>query len=550
MEHMRKKHSFVASKKLYKSQFDKWGWQKNLPATHSSFMVHKAEKRRLEENKETIFEFGGRRWDYEKAYSSFMRNKKAQQHGTGQDNPTPAGVIYETPENCTVSPAGGPDQRGSLDCDVDVDMNDNDGSAVREYIQVSSDEFSDGEDIDPSRNDATEVTQQLRISSGGMTRVELLNTWEMAKGYKVEGKMKEAEDFLLQASKGFDEVMGPTHAETKRVKYERASFYAEQGLMQNADTILDCMTREHVQTWGHEHKRTQQHILHTIELLETWNRSADALGLLSRSKEVVESSNNRRHPGRRLSRRPATAQGRPEDGPDLQAISEEITQAGSPVKINYGIGLAKSHVKANDEASEGLLKAIIQHCVIHPQGLALQHLQALAELLDLYRRLGKDTICAPTFFGAEETMKTIFQGYDWDTDKFQHIELMEAAMQLAANLLKAGYKAISLRMFRTVSNKAQEVFASDDERMIWILITIGLAYQSITTWQDAEEWFEWAFAAALGSNKWAQEDGIVMALQNAMDKQHFTYLSDEGRPFKTIFGVSGISIHPGRLHLD
>ena len=105
-------------------------------------------------------------------------------------------------------------------------------------------------------------------------------------------------------------------------------------------------------------------------------------------------------------------------------------------------------------------------------------------------------------------------------------------------------------MFRDASDKAAVIFGSDDERTVWVLITIGLVYQTHMTWDDAEEWFEGAFSAALANKAWGPKDGIVRALQNAMDHRHFSYVSDKGRPFKTVFGVSGITIRPGRLHLE
>lgn len=100
------------------------------------------------------------------------------------------------------------------------------------------------------------------------------------------------------------------------------------------------------------------------------------------------------------------------------------------------------------------------------------------------------------------------------------------------------------------SQKASDVFGSSDERTIWVLITIGLVYQTYMGWADAEEWLEEAFAAALASEEMGPKGGIVRSLQNAIDRQHFSYISDEGRPFKTIFGVSGLVIRPGRLHLE
>ena len=127
---------------------------------------------------------------------------------------------------------------------------------------------------------------------------------------------------------------------------------------------------------------------------------------------------------------------------------------------------------------------------------------------------------------------------------------MEAALQLVANSLKCGYQLQARRMFREASEKASTIFGSADERTVWVLITIGLVYQTFMTWDDAEEWFEEAFAAALANKEWGPKDGIVRSLQNAMDHRHFSYVLDEGRPFKSIFGVCGISIRPGRLHLE
>lgn len=421
-------------------------------------------------------------------------------------------------------------------------------TASRGSVQLSSDESSDEDSIHPGQTNHLVDAGNLCINSNGLTRNDLLEVFEMARSRKAEGKTDEADELFLQAIQGFDEVMGPTHAETKRVKYECINFYAEARRMRDADAMLDELTRAHITTWGYEHKRTQQHLLHTVELLENWGRSDDALGLLSSSKEIVESLQHKKQCGLKTALRGARRCDRDTHG--VEAIAEEIAQDGSLAKVEYGLGLAKSHAKANDEAAGNLLRAIIRHCDSHPNGLAVQHLHAFAELLSSEKRLERTATFALTVTNAEETFKKVWRDYDWDEEKFQCIELMEAAMQLAFNLLKAGYRPISTRIFRKVDEKARDLFGNDDERTIWILITIGLAYQNQTTWRDAEEWFEGAFAAALASNKWSGDDGIVRSLQNAMDKRHFSYSSDEGRPYKTIFGISGISIRPGRLHLE
>jgi len=56
--------------------FDVWGWRKNLPVEHAQWMVQKAHKRRREDGKETVFLYGGLRWDKADAEKSVTRSKK------------------------------------------------------------------------------------------------------------------------------------------------------------------------------------------------------------------------------------------------------------------------------------------------------------------------------------------------------------------------------------------------------------------------------------------------------------------------------------------
>ena len=68
--------------KLYKDRFKMWGWQKNLPGPHAQWMTLKANKRKRDDGKETVFFYGGLKWDKSKVQKSALRSKKVS---TGTD---------------------------------------------------------------------------------------------------------------------------------------------------------------------------------------------------------------------------------------------------------------------------------------------------------------------------------------------------------------------------------------------------------------------------------------------------------------------------------
>ena len=61
--------------KQYKEQFKLWGWQKYLPGGKAQWIVKKADKRKREDGKDTVFYYGGRMWPKERAEASAKRSK-------------------------------------------------------------------------------------------------------------------------------------------------------------------------------------------------------------------------------------------------------------------------------------------------------------------------------------------------------------------------------------------------------------------------------------------------------------------------------------------
>lgn len=410
--------------------------------------------------------------------------------------------------------------------------------------------------MDEDISDGESNLQGIPLSWNGHTRSDLDAMRKRAISLEQQGRAQEAESLLLEVQEGLGHVLGPTHEDTNKVAYALANLYAERSRMSDADVLLEDMTRRHIGTWTLKHRRTQQHILHCVELLHTWNRGEDALAFMVRSKELLQTdADAKRKPtaickkGPRI-RAQAEATRQPKDAaedllPDIHSLLED----GDGSAIDQGIIMAKSHVAARDKGVEAFLREIIKHCNQNAESLPTQGLRAQSELLQLYVKLNNIDSNKAAIHEARATVLNTLATYVWEKEKFKSIEVMEATMQLTADIFKVGFSNEAKSLFRQISQKATSLYGCNDERTVWISISIGLVHQTYAGWAQAQEWFEQAFAGALQAS-WGFEDGIVRSLQRAMDVKHFTYLSEEGRPFKSVFGVSGIVIRPGRLHLE
>ncbi|KAL1852899.1 hypothetical protein Daus18300_011981 [Diaporthe australafricana] len=526
---MLRDHSFNASDKLYKSKFSEWGWQKNLSTDTALFMVQKGKQRRRNLGKDTIFHFGGREWPLQKAETTVSRSKRRRDDDQVIIVETPQGMTYETPAALVLSPEN-----------------------THVYNERNEEDHSDA--VSDANSAASDDEDMLRLTWEGHTGPEFLNLWKTALKCRDEGKANEAEDHLERAWTGLRHISGATHEDTNKVAYSLASLYADTGRMDKAVALVEHVIQDHVKTHGYESKITQQRVLLAAEILEGWNRHAEALGMLSRSKELLAMSRSDQTNRPRKARNGRRAKGK---GRSTTSATEEVSllladgfDDSDPERIDWGLTVARRQVLARSESAEMLLQAIITHCEIHTHENLRQHLVARGELLALYEKLGVADDHVAAFEGAMNALKLTWEHVDWDEDRFEHFEIMEASLQLIANMLKSGYRNEARRFFLEAAELAAEAFGSSDERTIWILITIGIVYQTHLKWSDARDWFEQAFAAALAEYGNDPKEGIVKSLQIALDREHFSYVSDEGRPYKTVFGVSGIHIMPGRLHLE
>ena len=101
MSYMREKHGFRACEQAYKQTLRRWEVGKNIPASAMSFMVAKAEARRKEEGKETVFYWHDRPVQPKK----LDRFKRRTSRGGGEKDqwPPAAGILQSNLVASTLS---------------------------------------------------------------------------------------------------------------------------------------------------------------------------------------------------------------------------------------------------------------------------------------------------------------------------------------------------------------------------------------------------------------------------------------------------------------
>jgi tetratricopeptide (TPR) repeat protein len=435
---------------------------------------------------------------------------------------TPSEIEYETPRNNAISP-----------------------QTARSPPRNSG----KGKQVAQTQSESEDEGNGLCLSWHGSSREQLISIFESARSH-AENQSSRAEDLFSTALEGYGYLLGPTHEESVKVAFAMATFYTEQGRSADADKVIEDVCRCHISKFGFEDRRTQQLIIHVVEVLNGWNRGIDALAFLARSKDLAETgtalATTRRTKTRRRGKTPRARNTMPDN--ELLEIAQDIVSTRSAARVDYGIGVARSHVAANDVAVEAFLQAIIHHCDGDLEALEIQNLKARSELLKFYNKTNRNFEQRADFLSAiDAATVSIFRAI-WDKQSFKSFEILEALLELSASILKGSFEDDAYRIFSQIEHKAEDDFGWDEERTIWTKINIGIIYETTKGWDYAKEWFNHAYAASIAAN--GDEDGISKSLQIALDKRHFSYISDEGRPFKTIFGVNGITFRPTRLHID
>ena len=451
------------------------------------------------------------------------------------DLETPAGLSYETPaENHALSPEfvyAGHVRKGKEKARED------------RVGPTSSLEQSEKE------SDLTNFVFPI-LSWNNISRADLPAHLSRAQALSRQGDVQGAERMFFETLTGHRQMLGPVHESTIKVTYSLASFLAEQDRASEADKVLDELSRTLTGKRGLGHKSTQQHVLHVAHLLNGWNRPNEALAYLSHVKELIDQNTDDQHHGRRVTiPQSTTARNTVAEDRQFDQGFPQTPHSSDPSDNENAMANPRTSVTGDPNAAEAPLLEAIHRCESNINELALQALQAWIELLKLHERWNTtEEQTKSRFENARQAFLKVVTTYHWGEEKVKCQDVMEKLLELAAVFLKSPYSGWAAAMFRQAIQKAEAIYGEYDEHTIWVAISIGLVYQNYSGWDVARTWFESALSSAMA--EYGEDDGITQSLLQARKSKRFSYVTDEGRPFKTIFGVSQMIIRPGRLHLD
>ncbi|KAM0261006.1 hypothetical protein ACHAQJ_002441 [Trichoderma viride] len=255
---MRTAHQFYATEKMYKDMFKQWKWSKNLPRDIAIGMLNKA-KRRLP--KPSNFQWGNQTWTGDQIKKTHGKLADQLDPDALADYPTPQGVTCETPRGIEV-----PDSSSAAD---KTRVQDSDhGPACR--VGTCAPRNIDGP-IDEG---------PFRLSMKQSSTADLLSIIKAASEADNDGNEEEAECGLRDALSCSSRLLSPTHAETVKIGYVLASFYARKGHLADAYDILNWMTNKHLKDHGGgleaDLVKIFEHMFYTISLLRRWGRRGEA----------------------------------------------------------------------------------------------------------------------------------------------------------------------------------------------------------------------------------------------------------------------------------
>lgn len=373
-----------------------------------------------------------------------------------QDYPTPQGVTCETPRGIDVPESPCTSERTQ---EQDSEYGPADRAATHAPRSV-------GGTIDEG---------PFRLSLNQSSTADLTSFVKAALEVDKDGNEEEAEWGLRDALSCSSRLLSPTHAETVKIGYTLASFYARRRKLVDADDILNWMTNKHLGSLGVDHPKTINHVFCIISLLRHWLRNGEADLLIYR---LLESQQN-----------PEGHPVIPQISTALETVSKEMTGEllASVDEDRLAIFLVILERLAdgseNHKFLQDLMPQIIERCDSFQQthsSLAIQSRCILAEIL---------------VDGAQyERARSILRGsgrplkHKVDSNSLLELETLKLVQRVAITFLRADNPEMCDRVIERVVTEFDTSFAVKSNRSLYIilidfLISTAFEIQKKCEWQ-------------------------------------------------------------------
>ena len=364
----------------------------------------------------------------------------------------------------------------------------------------------------------------LRLKWEGYSLQDFETMVTEAEEFSEMGRLEEAEQKLLEALNGFENLLPPCHQKTISLAYQVAEFYAKSVRMQEADDILEKVSKNFLTTWGLQHSKTIAHMLYVTDLYYAWSRPNDALSLLLRAFEYfhdppiakdarvreVDHDAQQRIQNRPMFMSRLLSQSEPTTDPTIQ-----------PRQVEFLLMFANAQVRAKDEEAEPILLDLIKQCERFPAQFLVQSFKTHCSLLDLYYELNKLDKRRLALKNAKAYFFSAMKKEKKRKETKLNTSLLNAAIDLAGRFVQTGRFKDAELMFDCIEEEATTtVDTNGPDNPISFLIAIGMIYQRHGKWKYARPRFEHAHAITIALR--GPHSMMARRLEAALDNQEFS----------------------------
>jgi tetratricopeptide (TPR) repeat protein len=364
----------------------------------------------------------------------------------------------------------------------------------------------------------------LNVTWNGQSLAAVKDIIQDAQSHERKGEPEDAERRYREALAALENLLSPTHEDTNMVGYQLASFYATHDRMDEADSVLNWMTEKHVERWGFFHSKTHSHFHRILDMLNDWSRGDTATAFAYRVLDRWDQNANDLPITNRNQKDATIAIGRTSDDDDLDDdLDDALAETDDPARADYQVKIANTRAERNDGSAERLFLQLAEQCQKYPTKLEMHILRIKSSLVQLYQQREDESKTSLALGEVRDAIHAILASSSEKTG-----DMMKACIDAIALCFKDEDQQSAKYLYQDVSDKAEEVFGSDDDVAISLLIHIGKVYQNENKWSKAQPWFERALSASMSQNIYST---MTKRLEKALENQRYSIETIEPESF-------------------